>query len=64
MNLLLLGVYIFPGLRNYFVARCKRRESMGQKISFCNDIRTQLDLLDNGTLPAPEGKCLFCSDRI
>ncbi len=49
-------LYIFPGLRNYFMARCKHRESMSQKISFCNDIRTQLDLLDDGTLPAPEGK--------
>jgi len=49
-------LYIFPGLRNYFLDRCAHRESMGQKISFCDDIRTQLDLLDDGKLPAPEGR--------
>ena len=49
-------LHIFPGLKNYFLARCKHRESMGSKISFCDDIRTQLELFDDGTLPAPEGK--------
>jgi hypothetical protein len=49
-------LFIFPGLRQYFLSRCKHRESMGQKISFCEDVRAQLKKLDDGSLPAPEGK--------
>jgi hypothetical protein len=48
-------LFIFPGLRQYFLSRCKHRESMGQSISFCEDVRTQLQKLDIGSLPAPEG---------
>ncbi len=49
-------LFIFPGLRQYFLSRCKHRESMGQTISFCDDVRTHLKRLDDGILPAPEGR--------
>lgn len=49
-------LFIFPGLRQYFISRCNHRESMGQKVSFCDDVRTQLKKLDDGILPAPEGR--------
>jgi len=49
-------LYIYPGLRQYFLSRCRHRESMGQKITFCDDVRTQLERFDDGTLPKPEGK--------
>ena len=49
-------LYIYPGLRKYVLARCRHRESIGQKISFCDDVRIQLKAFDNGTLPKPEGK--------
>jgi len=49
-------MFVYPGLRKYFLARCAHRESMGQIVSFCDDIRTQLKALDDGALPAPEGK--------
>ena len=49
-------LFIYPGLRQYVLSRCRHRESMGQEISFCDDLRTQLKGFDDGTLPAPEGK--------
>ena len=49
-------MYIFPGLRGYFNARCDHHESMGFRRSFCRDVREQLGKLDDGTLPPPEGK--------
>ncbi len=49
-------LFIHPGLRKYILSRCIHRESMGQQISFCEDVRTQLKKLDDGTLPAPQGK--------
>ena len=49
-------LYIFPGLRNYFLARCGHHESMGFVRPFCSDVKEQLDNLDDGTLPPPEGK--------
>lgn len=50
------GLYVYPGLRRYVLSRCRHRESVGQKISLCDDLRTQLKAFDDGTLPAPEGK--------
>ena len=49
-------LFIYPGLRNYIIGRCKHRESMGQYISFCDDVRVQLERFDNGTWPKPEGQ--------
>ena len=49
-------LYIFPGLRRYFVGRCEHGESMGFSRSFCRDVREQLGKLDDGTLPPPEDK--------
>ena len=49
-------LYIYPGLRQYFLSRCEHRESMGQRISFCDEFRTQLKLIDEGTLPPPKGR--------
>ena len=49
-------LYIFPGLRRYFVARCEHGESMGFSRPFCRDVKGQLSKLDDGTLPPPEGK--------
>jgi len=49
-------LFIFPGLRQYFLSRCNHRVSMGQTVSFCDDVRTQLKKLDDGILPAPEGR--------
>ncbi len=49
-------LYIFPGLRRYFVARCEHGESMGFSRPFYRDVRGQLGKLDDGTLPPPEGK--------
>jgi hypothetical protein len=49
-------LFVYPGLRQYFMSRCAHRESMGQQISFCDDIRTQLSRLDDGSLPPPEGR--------
>ena len=49
-------LFIFPGLRQYVLARCSHRESIGQEISFCDDVRTQLKEFDDGKLPPPEGK--------
>ena len=49
-------LYIFPGLRRYFVARCDHHESMDFSRPFCRDVREQLSMLDNGTLRPPEGK--------
>jgi hypothetical protein len=49
-------LFIHPGLRKYILSRCIHRESMGPQISFCEDVRTQLKRLDDGTLPAPQGK--------
>jgi hypothetical protein len=49
-------LYIFPGLRQYFLARCEHHESMGFLRSFCRDVKEQLGKLDDGTLPPPKGK--------
>lgn len=49
-------LFIFPGLRQYFLSRCEHRESMGQSISFCRDVSAQLEKLDDGLLPAPKGQ--------
>ncbi len=49
-------LYTYPGLRNYVLSRCRHRESIGQEISFCDDIREQLKAFDDGTLSPPEGK--------
>ena len=49
-------LYTYPGLRQYVLSRCRHRESIGQKISFCDDIRTQLKAFDDSTLSPPEGK--------
>ena len=49
-------LYIYPGLRHYFLSRCEHRESMDQRISFCDDIREYLNLIEDGTLPPPKGK--------
>lgn len=49
-------LYIFPGLRSYFLARCSHQESMGYSRPFCGDVLQQLGKLDDGTLPPPEGK--------
>ena len=49
-------LYIFPGLREYFLARCGHHESMGFFRPYCHDVKEQLDKLDDGTLPPPKGK--------
>lgn len=49
-------LYIFPGLRHYFVARCEHQESMGFSRAFCRNVQEQLGKLDDGTLPPPKGK--------
>ena len=49
-------LFTYPGLRQYVLSRCRHRESVGQEIPICGDIRTQLKAYDDGTLPAPEGK--------
>jgi hypothetical protein len=49
-------MHIFPGLRRYVLSRCRHRESMGQRIQFCDDVREQLTAYDDGTLSPPEGK--------
>ena len=49
-------MYIFPGLREYVLSRCKHRESVGQKIQLCHDVREQLSAFDDGVLSPPEGK--------
>jgi hypothetical protein len=49
-------LYLYPGLRNYVLSRCRHRESIGQQIPFCDDIREQLEAFDDGTLSPPEGK--------
>jgi hypothetical protein len=49
-------LFIHPGLRQYVLSRCRHRESVGQEISLCDDVRSQLKAFDDGTLPAPEGK--------
>jgi len=49
-------MYSLPGLRKYVLSRCQHRESMGQRIQFCDDVRGQLSAYDDGTLPPPEGK--------
>ena len=49
-------LFIYPGLRQYVLSRCRHRESVGQEISLCDDVRSQLKAFDDGTLPAPEGK--------
>lgn len=48
-------LFVFRGLRQYVLARCQHRESIGQALSFCEDVRFQLKGYDDGTLPAPEG---------
>ena len=49
-------LYLYPGLRQYVLSRCRHRESIGQEIPLCDEVRTQLKRYDEGTLPAPEGK--------
>lgn len=49
-------LFVFPGLRRYVLSRCQHRESIGQEISFCEDLRVQLKGYDEGTLPPPEGR--------
>ena len=49
-------LFIYPRLRQYILSRCRHRESIGQEISLCDEVRTQLKEFDDGTLPAPEGK--------
>jgi len=49
-------LYVYPGLRQYVLFRCRHRESIGQEISFCDDVRAQLKAFDDGTLSPPEGK--------
>ena len=49
-------LFIYPALRQYVLSRCRHRESIGQEIPLCVDVRTQLKGYDDGTLPAPEGK--------
>ncbi len=49
-------LFIYPGLRQYVLSRCRHRESVGQEISLCDDVRSQLKAFDDGTLTAPEGK--------
>lgn len=41
-------LYIFPGLRHDFVARCEHHESMGFSRSFCRNVKEQLGKLDDG----------------
>ena len=49
-------MFLYPGLRQYVLTRCRHRESIGQEVPLCDDVRTQLERYDEGTLPAPEGK--------
>ncbi|NIP51516.1 MAG: hypothetical protein GWN81_06095 [Phycisphaerae bacterium] len=49
-------LYIYPGLRNYVLSRCRHRESIGQQISFCDDVREQLKAFEDGTFAQPEGR--------
>jgi len=49
-------LFTYPGLRRYVLSRCRHRESIGQEIPFCEDVRGQLEGYDDGTLPAPEGR--------
>ena len=49
-------LYTYPGLRKYVLSRCRHRESIGQVIPWCDDVRDQLKAFDDGTLSPPEGK--------
>lgn len=49
-------LYIYAGLKDYFVGRCDHQESMGFSRPFCSAVIKQLDMLNNGTLPPPQGK--------
>ena len=49
-------LYIFPGLREYFLARCGHHESIGFFRPYCSDVKEQLGKLDDGTLSPPKGK--------
>ena len=49
-------LYIFPGLRRYFIARCVHGESIGFPRPFCGDVMEQLSKFDDGTWRPPEEK--------
>ena len=49
-------LHTYPGLRKYVLSRCRHRESIGQDIPICDDIRAQLKAFDEGTLAPPEGR--------
>jgi hypothetical protein len=49
-------LYIFPGLRRYFITRCVHGESLGFPRPFCGDVMEQLGKFDDGTWPLPEEK--------
>ena len=49
-------LYTYPALRQYVLSRCRHRESIGQEIPLCDDVRIQLKAFDDGALSPPEGK--------